>query len=218
MNRQQRPFIVIDNYDSFTFNVVAQFRCLLGAFAPLLVFKNDEIEAFELFLQNPQAIVLGPGPGDERAGGISRECLTLAASRRLPVLGVCLGHQMIGSWSGARVIRAHYPCHGKTAAIEHTGCGIFKGLPKPCSVARYHSLVLCPTTMPERLLVDARTEEGEIMAIHHRDYPFFGVQFHPESFLSEEGNTMIRNFIDIALNESASSSRLHLNIPSLKSS
>lgn len=199
MNRQHRPFIVIDNYDSFTFNVVAQFRCLLGDFVPLLVFKNDEIEASDLFVHNPRAIVLAPGPGDERAGGISRECLTLAASRRIPVLGVCLGHQIIGAWSGARVIRARYPFHGKTAAIEHTGCGIFERLPQPCTVARYHSLVLCPKTMPEQLVVDARTEEGEIMAIHHSEYSFFGVQFHPESFLSEEGDTIISNFINIAL-------------------
>ena len=204
MNPKQRPFIVIDNYDSFTFNVVAQFRCLLGNFAPLLVFKNDEIEAYELFAQNPRAIVLAPGPGDERAGGISRECLTLAASRRLPVLGVCLGHQIIGAWSGATVIRARYPFHGKTAAIEHTGCGLFEGLPQPCTVARYHSLVLCPTRMPEKLLVDARTGDGEIMAIHHREYPFFGVQFHPESFLSEECDTIISNFIKIACNISTS--------------
>ena len=200
MNRNKRPIIVIDNYDSFTFNVVAQFRCLLGNFPPLLVFKNDEIEASDLFLRNPRAIVLAPGPGDERAGGISHECLSLAASRCLPVLGVCLGHQIIGAWSGARVIRARYPFHGKTAAIEHTGCGIFYGLPQPCTVARYHSLVLCPTSMPEELLVDAQTEEGEIMAIHHRDYPFFGVQFHPESFLSEEGDIIIKNFIDITRN------------------
>lgn len=199
MKRNDRPLILIDNYDSFTFNLVAQFRCALPDSVSLIIVKNDEVSVSALFQKKPRALIIGPGPGNERAGGISSDCLSVAAQGWLPILGVCLGHQLMGAWSGARVVRARYPIHGKTSLVHHRGGGLFAGLPNPCTVARYHSLVLSPQSIPQNVSVDAWTEEGEIMAIHHKDHPWFGVQFHPESFLSEGGDRLIKSFIELSL-------------------
>lgn len=199
------PLIVIDNYDSFTYNLVNQIRTLLPPAIQVDVVRNDESTPDELFSCAPCALVISPGPGNEKAGGISLQCLSRAASLRLPVLGVCLGHQLIAAWCGGTITRAASPIHGKPWLIHHTKDPLFAELPSPFTAARYHSLVVDPATLPPTLLPIASTAGGELMAIRHRDLPWYGVQFHPESFLTKEGDTLVRNFLAIAINRGRAS-------------
>ncbi len=194
-----RPRVVlIDNYDSFTYNL-AQYLGELGA--EVLVFRNDAItlEAIEAF--RPTHIVISPGPGTPNDAGISLDVIR-AFHARVPILGVCLGHQCIAEAFGGRVDRAARLMHGKTSPIHHTGQGIFAGLPDGFQATRYHSLVAYDP-LPEVLEVLARTPEGEIMALRHRHAPTYGVQFHPESILTEYGKDLLANFLRLSVPEAA---------------
>jgi anthranilate synthase/aminodeoxychorismate synthase-like glutamine amidotransferase len=179
---------VIDNYDSFTFNLV-QLLAELGA--PPAVFRNDEVTVEELARHN--ALVISPGPGEPADAGVSVEAIR-QLSGHLPILGVCLGHQAIGEAFGARVVR-HAPVHGKTSFIHHDRAGVFAGLPDPLEATRYHSLVVDPDSLPLELAVTARTHDGVVMGLRHRTHPTFGVQFHPESVLTADGPRLVLNFL-----------------------
>jgi anthranilate synthase component II len=186
--------VLIDNYDSFTFNLV-HYLGELGA--DVAVWRNDRISVEETLAAKPDAIVLSPGPCTPNEAGI---CLDLvrAASETTPILGVCLGHQAIGQAFGGEIVRAPTPMHGKVSRIEHNGMGVFRGLNGPFQATRYHSLVIERSTAPDQLEVSAETDDGLIMAIEHRDRPVYGVQFHPESIASENGRQILRNFLDLA--------------------
>ncbi len=186
--------LLIDNYDSFTFNLV-HFLGDLGAACD--VRRNDTLSVAEALALNPEAIVLSPGPCTPNEAGICLD-LILAAAGRVPVLGVCLGHQAIGQAFGATVARAPAPVHGKTSRITHAGAGVFEGLPAGFSATRYHSLIVVKETLPDCLLADAWTEDGLVMGLRHRAWPVFGVQFHPESIASECGHDLLANFLAIA--------------------
>jgi anthranilate synthase component 2 len=183
--------LVIDNYDSFTYNLV-QYLGELGA--EVLVRRNDEITPAEALELNPDRIVVSPGPCTPREAGVSVE-LIAEASGKVPVLGVCLGHQAIGEAFGATVVRGE-PTHGKTAKIVHDGQGVYRGLDQGFEATRYHSLVIEPESVPESLVVSSRTESGTIMGVRHREYPVEGVQFHPESVLSQSGRDLLKNFLE----------------------
>jgi len=183
--------LIIDNYDSFTYNLVQYFG-ELGA--ELLVRRNDEITLAEIEALGPEAIVISPGPCTPKEAGISNEVIAKMGPT-LPVLGVCLGHQCIGHVYGANVVRAGRLMHGKTSPILHDGTGVFAELPDPFEATRYHSLLIDPPSVPECLVVNARTAEGEIMGVHHREYPIHGVQFHPESILTRHGKELLANFL-----------------------
>lgn len=186
--------LLIDNYDSFTFNIVHH----LGALGVECdVRRNDALSVEEALALNPSAIVISPGPGAPAEAGICCD-LIRAATEKVPVFGVCLGHQAIGQVFGAEVVRAPVPMHGKISAVHHDGTGVFAGLPEPVDVVRYHSLTLAPDSIPETLVVNARTEDGVIMGVRHRDYPVHGVQFHPESIASVAGRELLANFLKIA--------------------
>ncbi len=190
--------LVIDNYDSFTWNLV-QFLGELGA-EPHVV-RNDQATVDELEAMDPERVVVSPGPCTPREAGVSVEAVRRLGSR-VPFLGVCLGHQAIGEAFGGRTIRAHAVMHGKTTRVRHTGEGLFRGLPVPLEVARYHSLVTDPDVLPEVLQPVAWSpSEGnggeEIQAVRHRELPIWGVQFHPESLFSQEGKGLLRNFLDL---------------------
>jgi anthranilate synthase/aminodeoxychorismate synthase-like glutamine amidotransferase len=182
--------LLIDNYDSFTYNL-AQYLGELGA--ELVVRRNDEITLEEARALNPSHIVISPGPGDPNDGGVSLEIIREFAGEK-PVLGVCLGHQCIGAAFGGVVSRAPRLMHGKTSAIYHDRRGLFNGIPSPFHATRYHSLIV-EEPLPEPLKVLAFTSEGEIMALRHEEYPVFGVQFHPESILTEYGKEILNNFL-----------------------
>jgi len=186
--------LLIDNYDSFTFNLV-HFLGDVGARCEVV--RNDKLSVADALARDPEAIVLSPGPCTPNEAGI---CLDLiaAAAGRIPILGVCLGHQAIGQAFGGRVVRAPAPMHGKLSAISHDGSGILEGVPTPFSATRYHSLVVALDTLPATLIVTAQTDDGLIMAMHHRDFPIHGVQFHPESIASEHGHRILANFLAIA--------------------
>jgi anthranilate synthase/aminodeoxychorismate synthase-like glutamine amidotransferase len=186
--------LLIDNYDSFTFNLV-HFLGDLGA--RCTVYRNDALSVEEALALGAEAIVLSPGPCTPNEAGISLP-LIRAAAGRLPILGVCLGHQAIGQAFGGRVIRAPQPVHGKTSAIHHEGEGLFAGLPNPFQATRYHSLVVERESLPPVLRATAFTEDRLIMALEHREFPIFGVQFHPESIASEQGHELLANFLAIA--------------------
>ena len=185
---------LIDNYDSFTFNLVHYFGAL-GA--KVKVLRNDQATVEDIILDDPDSIVLSPGPCTPREAGI---CLDLirAASNRIPIFGVCLGHQAIGEAFGGEVIRAPSPVHGKVADISHTGEAVFKGLPSPYKATRYHSLVVRRSSLPTELAVTAETEDGLIMGLSHITHPVHGVQFHPESIASEHGHALLKNFLELA--------------------
>jgi anthranilate synthase/aminodeoxychorismate synthase-like glutamine amidotransferase len=186
--------LLIDNYDSFTFNLV-HFLGELGA--ACAVHRNDRLTVTEAMAMRPEAIVLSPGPCTPNEAGI---CLDLiaAAAGSVAVLGVCLGHQAIGQAFGAEVVRAAGPMHGKTSPVSHHGSDVFAGLPSPFRATRYHSLVVRPETLPATLEATAHTEGGTIMGLRHRHLPIFGVQFHPESIASEHGHALLANFLAIA--------------------
>lgn len=183
--------LLIDNYDSFTYNLY-QYLAMLGE--ELKVVRNDQLTALEVAALRPEIIVLSPGPCTPDETGICRDVLALLGTR-VPILGICLGHQTIASHFGARIIQACEPVHGKVHPIHHDGKGIFEGLPDPIRVTRYHSLTVDPTHIPACLEVTAWTENGTIMGLRHRTLPIAGVQFHPEALLTEHGLEMMRQFL-----------------------
>jgi len=182
--------VLIDNYDSFTFNL---FHYLSGLGADVVVHRNDKISVADVMASQPDAIVLSPGPCTPNEAGI---CLALIekAAPTIPILGVCLGHQAIGQSLGGKVVRAA-PIHGKVSEIKHAGTGIFRGINGPLKATRYHSLVIERSSLPECLQVTAWADDGEIMGVRHRELPVEGVQFHPESILTETGHDLLRNFL-----------------------
>jgi anthranilate synthase/aminodeoxychorismate synthase-like glutamine amidotransferase len=185
--------LLIDNYDSFTYNLVQR----LGEIDPSLemwVARNDQVALDEIEARAPSHIIISPGPCTPREAGVSNAVIERFAPR-LPMLGVCLGHQCIGHAFGAEVVRADRIMHGKTSLIHHDGQGVYRGMPNPFEATRYHSLVIRPGTLPPDLGVVARTDQDEIMGVRHKRYPLEGVQFHPESFLTENGIQLLRNFI-----------------------
>jgi anthranilate synthase/aminodeoxychorismate synthase-like glutamine amidotransferase len=184
--------VVIDNYDSFTYNLV-QYLGELGAEPE--VHRNDAVGAADVLASAPAGILISPGPGGPDDAGISCEVIRRAAGR-LPLLGVCLGHQCLGAVYGGRIVRAGRIMHGKTSPILHDGRGLFDGLPNPFTATRYHSLLVDRPSLPDCLEVRARTAEDEIMGLKHRDHETWGVQFHPESILTEGGKRLIRNFLE----------------------
>jgi anthranilate synthase component 2 len=191
--------LLIDNYDSFTFNLV-HFLGDLGARCD--VWRNDQISVEAALALAPEAIVLSPGPCTPTEAGICMD-LIRAAAGRVPLLGVCLGHQAIGQVFGGEVVRGPTPMHGKVSQVHHDGTDIFAGVPSPFLATRYHSLVVKRDTLPPTLVETARTADGIVMALRHRSLPVFGVQFHPESIASEHGHDILRNFIAIALGRNA---------------
>ena len=184
--------LVIDNYDSFTYNLV-QYLGELGA--EVLVRRNDEVSPEEIPALNPDRIVVSPGPCTPNEAGVSLEVIE-KAPEGVPVLGVCLGHQAIGQAYGGKVVRAREPVHGKTAKILHDGEGVYKELPQGFEATRYHSLVIEPESVPECLMVTSRTEDGVIMGLRHKELPVEGVQFHPESVLTGNGKSLLKNFLE----------------------
>ena len=182
---------MIDNYDSFTYNLV-QYLGELGE--ELRVYRNDEITIRQIEKLKPKRIVISPGPGTPKEAGISMEVIRHFAGK-IPILGVCLGHQSIGEVFGGKVVRAKRIMHGKTSDIYHDGKTIFKGLPSPFSATRYHSLLVERKSLPKVLEISAWTKEGEIMGLRHKKFKVEGVQFHPESILTEEGKQLLRNFL-----------------------
>ena len=185
--------LVIDNYDSFTYNLVQYFG-ELGANP--VVKRHDAISPVEVEKLRPERIVISPGPGTPAEAGISMEVMR-RMGQTTPILGVCLGHQCMAEVYGGRVVRAERLMHGKTSPIRHQGKGVFAGLPNPFEATRYHSLIVEKTSVPACLEVTADTAEGEIMGLQHREFPVYGVQFHPESILSREGKNLLRNFLNI---------------------
>ena len=183
--------LIIDNYDSFTFNLVHDFQ-ELGA--ETRVIRNDVMTADEALALNPSGIVLSPGPCDPDRAGICLDVISKAPAD-LPILGVCLGHQSIGQIFGGKVISAKEIMHGKTSQVSHDGTGLFLGLPSPFTATRYHSLAVEPESIPDCLIVTATTPDGEIMGLAHKDRPVHGVQFHPESIASEHGHDLLANFL-----------------------
>lgn len=186
--------LLIDNYDSFTFNLV-QFFGDLGAECE--VWRNDALSVDEVMQKQPEAIVLSPGPCTPNEAGICLDVIQAAAGK-IPLFGVCLGHQAIGQAFGGHVLRAPTPMHGKISPVTHGNSDIFEGLPSPFNATRYHSLIVERDTLPETLVPTAFTEDGLIMGLRHRSLPVFGVQFHPESIASEHGHKILSNFLDIA--------------------
>lgn len=184
--------LLIDNYDSFTWNLY-QYFCELGA--EVVVRRNDVLSLEEVAALNPQKIVISPGPCTPDESGISLAVIQHYAGK-LPILGVCLGHQAIGQVFGATIVRAAKVMHGKTAPVTHNGTGVFSGLNNPLTVTRYHSLVIDPPTLPDCFEVTAWSETQEIMGIRHREWDLEGVQFHPESILSEQGHQLLANFLN----------------------
>jgi anthranilate synthase/aminodeoxychorismate synthase-like glutamine amidotransferase len=183
--------LLIDNYDSFVYNL-ARYVSELGE-APL-VRRHDALEIEDIVELKPSHIIISPGPCSPKEAGISTEVVRRLGPR-IPVLGVCLGHQCIGAAYGGEIVRAALPMHGKVSRIHHTGQGLFAGLPSPFIATRYHSLVIAPDSVPPSLMVTARAEDGEIMAVQHREDPVYGVQFHPESVLTEHGYQLLDHFL-----------------------
>jgi anthranilate synthase component 2 len=183
--------LMIDNYDSFTYNLVQYFG-ELGE--DVRVYRNDEITLEQIGAMAPEHIVVSPGPCSPNEAGISVPVIREFAGR-FPILGVCLGHQSIGSAFGGEIVHAKRLMHGKTSPIRHTGTGVFRGLPDPLIATRYHSLAIRRETLPECLEVTAWTEDGEIMGVRHKQFDLEGVQFHPESILTEHGHDLLRNFL-----------------------
>ena len=184
--------LFIDNYDSFTYNIV-QYLGDLGA--ETQVYRNDKISVKEAFALNPKGILISPGPGTPDQSGICLDLIKEAGTRNTPLLGICLGHQAIGQVFGGKVIRAPKPVHGKTAQIHHKEKSVFQTLPSPFEATRYHSLIIEKDSLPPELEITAETEDGIIMGIVHKEKPLHGVQFHPESIATEHGHTLLENFL-----------------------
>ncbi|WP_439366003.1 anthranilate synthase component II [Bradyrhizobium sp. DASA03005] len=189
--------VIIDNYDSFVFNIARYFRKLGEATE---VIRNDAISVGDLARLTPRAVVISPGPCTPMEAGIST-AVVRKLSGVIPILGICLGHQCIGSAFGGNVRRARRPMHGRSSSLAHDGQGLFDGLPSPFNVGRYHSLIVeLDDSCAPKLAVPARSEEGEIMALTHRDHPTFGLQFHPESILTQQGEEILKNFLRLSMN------------------
>jgi anthranilate synthase component 2 len=186
--------LMIDNYDSFTYNLVQYFGQLGEQVA---VYRNDRITLEEIEKLSPERIVISPGPCSPGEAGISVAAIKYFAGK-VPILGVCLGHQAIGEAFGGNVVRSAYLMHGKTSPIHHDGRGLFKGLPNPFEATRYHSLIVERSTFPDCLEITAWVEEGEVMGLQHRELPIWGVQFHPESILTMNGMDILRNFLEMS--------------------
>src|SRR5712692_9636703 len=184
--------LVIDNYDSFVYNLV-QYLGELGA--EPLVYRHDEATLEQMVALEPAAVLVSPGPGRPEDAGVSNAAIAEFAGRGVPVLGVCLGHQCIGQLYGGRVVRAGQVMHGKTSPIRPTGAGLFEGLPSPFEATRYHSLIVERSSVPECLEITAETDDGVIMGLRHKDLPVEGVQFHPESILTAGGHQLLENFL-----------------------
>jgi len=184
--------LVIDNYDSFTYNLV-QYLGEMGI--QIEVARNDELTVEEILKKKPDHLVISPGPCSPKEAGISVEIIKKIGGE-IPILGVCLGHQSIGYAYGGDIIRAKKLMHGKTSQISHDGKGVFKGMPNPFKATRYHSLAIKKETLPDCLVVTSESEEGEIMGVRHKSLPVEGVQFHPESILTESGRVLLRNFVE----------------------
>jgi anthranilate synthase component 2 len=197
--------VLIDNYDSFTFNLV---HYLGGLGADVAVHRNDKIGVADILAMKPDAIVLSPGPCTPNEAGICLELID-AAKDTIPILGVCLGHQAIGQAFGGRVVRAPSPIHGKLSEISHDGASVFRGINGPFKATRYHSLVVEHDTMPSDLTVTARCDGNLVMGLAHRSLPIHGVQFHPESIASEHGHLILKSFIDLAAAWNGAQRRLH---------
>ena len=183
--------LVLDNYDSFTYNLV-QYLGELGA--QVKVVRNDEVTARSVAAMQPERVVISPGPCTPNEAGISLELIALLAGK-VPILGVCLGHQAIGQAFGGKVVRAAQVMHGKVSRIRHDGLGVFRGVPQDFTATRYHSLALERASLPAALEVSAQAEDGEIMGLRHRAFAVEGVQFHPEALLTEHGHRMLENFL-----------------------
>ncbi|MQF69361.1 aminodeoxychorismate/anthranilate synthase component II [SAR202 cluster bacterium AD-804-J14_MRT_500m] len=184
--------LLIDNYDSFTYNIY-QYLCELGA--DVVVVRNDKISVDDVVKMNPEGIVISPGPCTPLEAGISNDVI-LHMGQRVPILGVCLGHQAVGYVFGATVGIAEEIMHGKTSLVFHDGKGVYKGLPNPFEAIRYHSLVVYPESLPESLEITARTSKGLIMGLRHKSLPVEGIQFHPESIMTKVGHDVLKNFLD----------------------
>ena len=185
--------LVLDNYDSFTYNLV-QYLGELGV--DMVVKRNDEISLDEIHALNPERILVSPGPCSPRESGLSNEIIRTFGPE-IPLFGVCLGHQCIGHTFGGNVIVNYRMMHGKTSPIKHNGKDLFEGMPNPFAATRYHSLVIQRDSMPDCLEITAETDEGEIMGVKHREFPIWGVQFHPESILTENGRQIVKNFLKL---------------------
>lgn len=195
--------LMIDNYDSFTYNLVQYMGEIImkkmpdsDIYSEIIVYRNDKITIADIEDLKPNKIVISPGPCTPLEAGISNDTIKHFAGK-LPILGVCLGHQCIGHVFGGDVVRADRLMHGKTSMIYHDGKAVFAGLENPFSATRYHSLIIKPETLPDCLIVNAWTDQDEIMGVRHKDFPLWGVQFHPESILTDEGKKLLRNFIEI---------------------
>lgn len=185
--------ILIDNYDSFTYNLV-QFLGDLGA--KTTVYRNDKITVDEVFKKKPKGLLISPGPSDPDHAGICLELVERAANENMPLFGVCLGHQTIGQVFGGKVVKAK-PYHGKVSKLTHGNLSVFKDLPSPLDITRYHSLIVEKETLPSTLEITAETDDGTIMGLQHKTAPIHGVQFHPESIATQQGHAMLKNFLDI---------------------
>ena len=189
---RKNMIVIIDNYDSFTYNIV---QTLGGMGAEMKIFRNDEVDLAFLAALAPDRLLISPGPCSPAQAGISIEAIRFF-STRIPVLGVCLGHQSLGEAFGGQTVRAGRLMHGKTSPISHDGLGVFTGLPNPFEAMRYHSLVVQESDLPGCLLVSARSDQGELMGLRHRSLPVEGVQFHPESIMTPAGVQLLKNFLD----------------------
>jgi anthranilate synthase component 2 len=185
--------LLIDNYDSFTYNLV-HFLGTLGA--DVAVHRNDKLSVADALAMKPAGILLSPGPCDPDQAGICLDLTLAAAEARIPLLGVCLGHQTLGQAFGGKVVRAGDIVHGKMGQMHHDGTGVFAGLPSPFAATRYHSLIVERESLPDALRVTAHLEDGTIMGLQHRELPLHGVQFHPESIRSEHGHALLQNFLN----------------------
>ena len=184
--------LLIDNYDSFTYNL---YQVIATINPDVKVVRNDKITVEEVEVLNPEAIIISPGPGRPEAAGIGIE-LVKKLGNKIPILGICLGHQIITVAFGGNVVLADEPIHGKSAFIFHTRQGVYDNMPLPFEAARYHSLIAEKNDLPEELIIESESDQGMVMGIRHRDYPIYGFQFHPESILTPEGNLLIKNFLE----------------------
>jgi anthranilate synthase component 2 len=185
--------LLLDNYDSFTYNLL-HYLGELGK--EVVVHRNDKVSVADVLAMKPEGIVISPGPGTPEESGICLE-LVKQASGKIPLMGVCLGHQAIGQAFGGKVIRAPKPMHGKVSAVKHAGKGLFAGLPSPFNATRYHSLIVEKSSLPDSLEVTAETDDGIIMGLQHKTLNVHGVQFHPESIASEHGHALLKNFVKL---------------------